>query len=316
MILGSPITWFIVELLAVVLFILCIIHASKQENALIKILEMFGFIVYSAIYENIGVFTRMYDYNPHRIMMIGKVPIEILLIEAVIFYAALRLSEYLHIPAWGKALVVGFLASVQDMTIDPSAAFDLHSFNGVMSGQWNWTPRYAGTFFGIPFFNFSGWMYMIAFYVIAIQVGMWLFKKYKKEMIGYLYPFLSAFVALGLLVSIARFFLFGYPFFPLFTRGAEIALFVFNYFVGLFILLRTQKIDRPFDFKRNGSILVVPIALHVYDIVVAFALKIQIAYIPVVVVSLIHVAYLLYVVYRSKRLEFATAKNKEGVLIS
>jgi uncharacterized membrane protein len=316
MILGTPITWLFVEILAVVLFIICIIHASKQENALIKTLEMLGFIVYSGIYENIGVFTKIYDYDQHRIMLIGKVPLEILLLEAVIFYAALRLVEFLRIPAWGKALVVGFLASVQDMTIDPSAAFDLHSFNGVMSGQWNWTPRYAGTFFGIPFFNFSGWMVMIAFYVIAIQVGMWLYKKYNKEIIGYLYPFLSAFVALGLLVSISRFFLFGYPFFPLYTRGAEIALLVFNYFVGLFILLRFQKIDRPFDFKKDASIFIVPIALHVYDVVVAFALKIQIAYIPAVAVSLIHIAYLLFVYFKSNRLGLVTAKHREEVLIS
>ena len=88
------------------------------------------------------------------------------------------------------------------------------------------------------------------------------------------------------------------------------ALLAFNYFLGLFILLRYQKIDRPFDFKRDGVVFIVPIALHVYDIAITFALNIQVAYIPVLVVSAIHIGYFLYIYLKGKRLEAASLVQK------
>jgi hypothetical protein len=55
MIFGTPVTWFFTEIMASVLFIWCVAHASKQENGTIRVLELFGFILYAAIFENIGV---------------------------------------------------------------------------------------------------------------------------------------------------------------------------------------------------------------------------------------------------------------------
>lgn len=302
MVLGTPVTWLIAEVLASILFLVCIIHASKQEHGIIRILELLGFIFYSAIFENIGVFTHIYDYNVNRIMMIGKVPLEILMIEAVIFYATLLLIEKLRIPNWGKPFAVGFLASFQDMSLDPSAVFDLHVLDDLTSGQWNWTPRYDGTFFGIPFFNFSGWMYLMAYYTAAVLVGRWLYRKYKKNIIGYLYPFVGGLLGVLLLVSpLTRFLLFVTPFFPIYTRGAEIAVLVVNFSVGLGILLAFQKLGQSFNLKKEYPIFLIPLILHVFDIIIAFALKIEIAYIPVVVVSLIHLAYLLFVYLKGQK---------------
>jgi uncharacterized membrane protein len=306
MVLGTPATWLIAEVLVSILFIYCIVHASKQEHGILKILELCGFIFYSAIFENIGVYTQIYDYNLNRIMLIGKVPIEVLMVEGIIFYASLQLVNKLHIPSWGKPFAVGFLSSFQDMSLDPSAVFDLHKLDGVMSGQWNWTFRYDGTFFGIPFFNFSGWMYLMAYYVLAIQVGMWLYKKYKKEWIGYVYPFVGGLAAAILLVSpITQFLLFVNPFFPMYTRGAEMAILAVNYLVGLGILLRFMKVDQPFELK--SPIFIIPLVLHLFDLAIAFALQLQIAYVPVVTVSLLHMAFLAFVYARGKALRNTAA---------
>jgi hypothetical protein len=302
MIFGTPVTWFIVEIIAAVLFLVCIVHASRQEHGILRILELLGFVFYSAIFENIGVFTHIYDYNLNRVMLIGKVPIEILLIEAVIFYASFQLVAKLRIPNWAKPFAVGFLSSFQDMSLDPSAVFDLHLLDGILSGQWNWTPRYEGAFFGIPFFNFSGWMYLMAYYSAAVLVGRWLYAKYKKEAIGYLYPFVGGLLGVVLLVSpLTQFLLFGMPFFPIYTRGAEIALLAVNFAIGLGLLLRYQKLDSPFDLKADYPIFVIPLILHVVDLVLAFALKLEAAYIPVVAVSLIHMGYLAFVYLKGRK---------------
>ena len=302
MIFGTPVTWLIAEIIALVLFILCIIDASRQEHGTIKVLILIGFIIYSAIFENVGVYGKIYDYDLHRIMLIGKVPLEILMTEAVIFWASLRLVEHLHIPAWAKPFAVGFLSSFQDMSLDPSAIFDRHLFAGVQSGQWNWAPHYSGTFFGIPFFNFSGWMFLMVYYVAAIELGMWLYKKYQREWIGTATPFLGILAALVFLVSpITTFFLYGMPFFPQYTRAAEIVLLVVNYAVGLGLLLKYMKIDGPFDLRRDAPIFWVPLILHLFDLVIAFALRLQTAYLPVTVVSVLHLGFLVYVILKGKR---------------
>jgi hypothetical protein len=303
MIFGTPITWFIAEFLSVVLFVVCVIHASKQEHGTITVLSLIGFVIYSAIFENIGVYSKIYDYDLHRVMMIGKVPLEILLVECVIFYASLCLVNRLRIPTWGKPFAVGFLASFQDMSLDPSAVFDRHLFDGIMSGQWNWTPHYAGTFFGIPFFNFSGWMYLMAFYVLAFEVGMWLYRKNKKEAFGHWYPFIAVLVALGLLVSpLIKLLLFGMPFAPMYTRTAELIMLIINFAIGIFVLVRFMKIKESFDLKKDGLIFFVPLALHVFDLVIAFVLKLTIAYVPVITVSVLHLAFLAFVFLRGKRM--------------
>lgn len=309
MIFGTPITWFIAEVFVSVLFVMCIIHALRQENGTRKLLELLAFVLYAAIFENIGVFTKVYDYNLFRIMMIGKVPLEVLMIEAVIFYVALRFAEYLKIPKWGIPFVVGVLASIQDMTVDPSAVFDLHKLGGVMSGQWNWTFRYDGTFFGIPFFNFSGWMYLMVFFVASIELGAWIYNKKKNETFGVIYPFLAIIPALFMLVSVSRFVLFCWPFFPIYTRGPEIVMLVINYLVGLFILLRYMKIERPLDLKKDAIVFFFPIVLHLFDIIIAFALKIEIAYIPTVVVGLLHIAFMLFVYFKGRKLPIPSAKK-------
>jgi uncharacterized membrane protein len=302
MIFGTPITWFIVEIIAAILFLVCIVHASRQAHGIHRILELLGFVFYAAIFENIGVFTQIYDYNLNRVMLIGKVPIEILLIEAVIFYASFQLVTKIHIPDWGKPFVVGFLSSFQDMSLDPAAVFDLHRLDGALSGQWNWTSRYDGAFFGIPFFNFSGWMYLMAYYTAAILVGRWLYARYKKEIIGYLCPFVGGLVGVVLLVSpLTQFLLFVMPFFPIYTRGAEIAILAANFAVGLGILLRYQKIDSPVDLKVDYPIFIIPLILHGFDIILVFALQLEAAYIPVVAVSLVHMGYLGFVYLKGRR---------------
>lgn len=314
MFLGTPVTWLIVEILALALFIICVIDASKQEHGIVKILELFGFLIYSGIYENIGVAGQIYNYDLHRVMMIGKVPLEILMLEAVIFYVALRLSGYLHIPAWGKPFVVGFLCSIQDMTVDPSAVFDRHLFNGVMSSQWNWAQHYGGTFFGIPFFNFSGWMYMMVYYVITIEIGMWWYQKTRNELISYLYPFIAPIVSMILMLSpITRFSLWAMPFFPMHTLSVEIVMLTLNFALGLFILLKFQKIDRSIKWKTDGVFFLIPIALHLYDIVIAFALEIQIAYVPAIVVSMVHIGYISYIYLEGKKLEGRKVEKKVAI---
>lgn len=303
MIQGMPVTWLVAEALILVLFVMCMIHASRQEDATIKIMELFGFLIFAAIFEHMGVQGGRYTYDLHRVMLIGKVPLEVILLEAVIFYTALRLTEYLKIPSWGKPFVVGLFASLQDVTIDPAAAHDRYLYEGAMSGQWNWKLDYAGGFVGIPFYNFSGWYYFAVCYAFAIQIMRWLCKKYKHQSMLVLHPFLTAIIATSFL-PIAGLMICGSPLFPLphYLPSVELALWAINYLLGLAILLKFQNIDKPFDLKNNLPVFLVPVALHLYDIAVVLARDIRVALLPVMLVGAVHIVYLCCVCFKGNAL--------------
>ncbi|MBI9107795.1 MAG: carotenoid biosynthesis protein [Spirochaetales bacterium] len=301
MIFGTPVTWLIAEIFAIIVFFSCITHAAKQDKPAIKIFELFGMIVAAGLYENAGVAAGVYDYSLNRILLFGKVPIAILMFEAAIFYTAFRLTEHLKVPNWGRPFIIGLFAMIQDMTLDPAAVFDLYEIGSKISGRWNWAIHYEGGLFGIPYFNFSGWFYMMTYYAILISIGRWLYKKYNKKIIGYSYPVIAGILTPVIIVSpLTTFLLWAMPFFPQYGKTNELVMLLIHCIFALTLLVIYRGIERPLDVKKEWVILAVPIALHLYDIIMAFVLGIKIAYFPVLVIGGIHIAYLSYIYYISK----------------
>lgn len=325
MVFETPISWLLVEIFSIILFFICLNHASKQENSIFYILELFGFVLGAGLFENVGVnISHTYYYDTRRIMMIGSVPLEILFIEAATWYAAINLALKLNFPKWAIPFVVGLLGSVQDMTVDPAAVFDTYAItdqaiadavntshpealgNGIQSGQWNWTnPGYDGGFFGIPVFNFSGWMYLMAFYTIFVLIGRWLYQKYSYAAIGFLYPFVAGVmnvVCLG--TPLNRLLLFGNLDPTQSTIISETIMLCLNYGFAIALLIIFRKRASKINLKQDGYILfLLPIAMHLYDIIYAFVQQVEIAYIPVILISSIHFAYLFIVYQNNKRID-------------
>ncbi|SEJ58874.1 carotenoid biosynthesis protein [Demequina mangrovi] len=297
MIFGTPVSWFLFEVLSVAVFFASLIHATRRPAATRHVLTLLGFVTFAAIFENIGVWQHVYDYSTDRIMMIGRVPLSILLVEAVGVYCALWLATHLRLPWWVAPFLAGLVGSVQDMTIDPSNVFDVHTIDGVASGQWNWTMTYDGGFFGIPVFNFSGWFTMILYYCFAVAL---IQRLAERKDIGWLKtggPLIAILPALIVLVSpINLFLLYGWPLAAQGTLVAESIMLVLNLSVATFLVLRYAKLDRPLDLKRDWIVFAIPVVLHVWDIVLAFAAQIEIAYVPSVVIGAIHIAALAFVV--------------------
>ena len=308
---NSPLTWVLAEVFSVVLLLICTIHAVKREKPAIRLLELYGFVLAAGLFENVGVAANIYDYNLNRFLLFGKVPFAILFFEAVIVYASLLLAERLKLPKWAIPLAVGFFASVQDMTIDPSAVFDTHTLDGVLSGRWNWQNMgYADGLFGIPFFNFSGWLYMVAYYTAFILIGRWLHKKYEdakyNEWIGIAYPILAGiFVPLALATPINTFLLFVFPFYPLHTRTPELVMMIINLAVPFVLLLLYGKLKYKIDLQKDWVIFFIPVSLHIWDVIIAFFQKIESAYFPSIVIGLLHIGLLGYYYFANQQLEDA-----------
>ncbi len=306
--LSTPISWAIAELFALILFFYCLADAMKKSEdntRIFRIFELFGFIVYAGLFENIGVLGNTYNYSLDRLMMIGVVPLSILMFEAVTFYSALHFAEALKFPKWARPFVVGILGVLQDLTIDPAAVFDLHLVNGVMEGRWNWTSHYDNMFFGIPFFNYIGWFLLMFYYTSLIQVGR---KQHEKSGFkfgwGFAYVIISPLLGVLLIISpITRFLLFLYPIFPLFlNRTVEIIMLSSISLIAIVIMIKEGRKLGKLDYAEIPVIWVIPLILHVFDIVLAFSLGITIAYIPVLLFAGIHLGYLAFYIFKKPKI--------------
>ena len=321
---GTPVSWLLVEVLSVVVFLACIVHATKQENPSLKILELFGFILGAAIFENIGVNNaHAYYYDVRRWMMIGDVPLQILVLEAAIWYSAFIFAQRLRVPLLAIPFVVGLFGSLQDMTIDPAAVYDRYPVsdevaaevnsthpgalgNGILSGQWNWSdPGYTEAFFGIPVYNWSGWMYLMAFYTAWVVVGRALYRKTGYSWVGFSYPFIAGVLNVVCLATpVNRLLLFG-TFNPSETTMLlQILMVTVNYSVAIILLAVSRKNWSPINLPTDGGIVFgLPLLLHLFDIIYVFSAQTEGAYAPVLLVSIIHGAFLIsiFVWSRSKK---------------
>lgn len=277
-------------------------HALKSDKPKQRLFELCCFVLAAAIFEHVGVLTGNYAYDQHRLMMFGLIPLSILLIEALIMYSAMVLFESMNMPKWSVIWFVGFLSTIQDMTIDPVYVNDTYIYNGTASGQWNWTIYYNKTFFGIPFFNFSSWFFMTGIYAGLLLLGRHIYKLKKKEWIGTLYPFISAVLLIVPLTAVAL--LLVKPIYSnsnTFKFWYELIALIFNMACGITLIAKYWKKMSPVDLKKNGIVVfAIPAILHLYDIVVGFGLRISLSYMPVVVFTIIHLA-ILFAIYRKSK---------------
>lgn len=292
MIFGTPYSWLLNEVIASLLLLICIAHIVKRDHAFLRFSELVAYMLGAGIFENIVVWTDTYKYSTARIMMFGKVPFAVLFLEGVIFYAALLLVEKLRLPKWTWPFGVGVLSSIQDMTLDPASVYDLHSINGVMEGQWNWTHHYSGGFVDIPFFNFSGWLTMMFFFTIGILVGRRVASR--KPRFAVAYPWVAMIFLLLMLISVNQFLLYGMPFFPRNQKWPELVMLVLNYAISLgifgFYALKSHQVD----WHGDGFAIWLPLLVHVYALISILLLGIGKAIVPVCIVIILHCALLLW----------------------
>ena len=297
-----PASWVIMEVMSVILFAMCMRHALNSDRPKQKLFELCCFVLAAAIFEHVGVLMGNYWYSQERFMMFGLLPLSILLIESVIMYSAMTLFEYTNMPKWSIIWFVGILSTIQDMTIDPVYVNDMYVFDGVLQGHWNWKIYYDTTFFGIPFFNFSSWFFMTGIYAGMLMLGRHFYEKKKKEWIGIAYPFIAAVLLIVVLVPTALFLIT-----PVYSDNVtfkfwyELIALTCHFVCAIVPIAQYWKKMSPVNIKKDGVVnFASPAVLHLYDIIVGFGLGIEKSYIPVVVFTVIHMAYL-YVIYRKSK---------------
>ena len=271
-------SWLASEVVATWLFLACAVHAAATArgaaSAVAAIAELVAFVPYALAFERVGVSIPNYAYAADRVMMVGPVPLEIPLIEAVVVYAALRRAKFLSLPGWASVLAVGVASAVQDMTLDPVAVHDVRG--DPPHARWTWVVRYPNGFFGstIPFFNFSGWFVMCAYYAAFVVAGRAVHGFLgRPAWFGVVYPVAAACASFALLVDawfpLTEFLLYGKRFGEPFSRDTELGLLLTLVGLGLSAIFVLLRVDKRFDVGRDGLPFAVPMVLHLFDLVQA-----------------------------------------------
>lgn len=162
-----------------ILFVLCLLHAINKSIRDVSYLiagTLFGLLL-----EYINVLTNQgYVYGKFMIML-GKPPLDIPLCIGVgwgiIMYTARLFTDTFKLPLWASACLDTLLALSIDISMD-TIAYRLH--------MWTWDWKGTGLnpltaqWFGIPYGNFSGWIYVVFFFSLFSRLlQRWLTKNKK-----------------------------------------------------------------------------------------------------------------------------------------
>ncbi len=293
-----PATWLAIEIISVILFLLAIgdaILRFNEQERLTRVFEIIGFVIYGIIFENIGVAVGIYHYSSERFFMAGTVPLEIPFLEAVIFYVGMLFVERTKLPDKIYPFFVGLFGMIMDAGIDPVAVSDQYLINGTLEGRWVWQNFYPEMFYGIPYFNFTGWFALMFYYSLIVVLGRRYLRSHDYKLkYGIFYIIIAIFLSDILIASpVTNLMLFGSPF-PIYGRMLVelITLSIVTAIALILIAYYWPRVYVPFD-KSTYIIWIISFTIHIYNITTAAAIGSP-AIVPAIVFAMLTLVLFLF----------------------
>jgi hypothetical protein len=310
-----PLPWLLADILTVLVTLLVVIFVvQKSRHPAMALLECFGFVfLYASIYENFAVVQGWYIYG-RSLLMIGDVPLSVPLIEMDVLVTTLWLLEKMDIPAWCKPFIVGLFGMLQDFSLDPYTTRQIFTVNGITSGRWSWLlPPGAVNIYGVPVYNFPGWMLIMLYASTFFLIGRWWFRRSGyRPLIGYIYPLISIVLALITLITPLSQFLLWLG--PLFNKGSNaewIMLIIHLTFPSIILILFWRgKMKQPITLKTDLPIFVLIGVMHLSDIIFTITGGYKDILWLILVISLVHIALLWFIVIAGKRLSMTEVETR------
>ena len=271
-----PVPWFLADILTLLVTVFVMIFVVKRSKHPVAILlESLAFaFLYASVYENFAVVQKMYVYG-HALLMVGDVPLSVPLLEVDVLVTVLWLLEKMEIPTWCKPFIAGLFGMLQDFSLDPYTTRQVFTVNGLTSGRWSWLlPKGAVNIYGVPVYNFPGWMLIMFYATIFILIGRWWYRRSGyKAVVGIVYPFLMIFLALLTMVSpLSQFLLWLGPFF---SKGsnAEWVMLGFHLLFPTILLgvFWRGRMKYPISLKTDLPVFAVIVLFHLSDILFTIA---------------------------------------------
>lgn len=307
-----PLPWLLADLVTLVVTLLVVLHVVRTtRHPVSALLECFAFVfLYASAFENFAVVNGWYRYG-RSLLMVGSVPLAVPLEELDVLLVALWLLERMELPGWAKPVVAGFFGMLQDFSLDPVAVRQLFTVHGTTSGRWSWLlPPGAVNIYGIPVYNFPGWMLITAFAATFLLLGRWWFRRSGyRPVVGYLYPFAAILLALAALLSpLSQLLLWLAPLYVKGSRGEWIMLGVWLLLpVVLLALFWRGRMAGGMRLRGSMAMLGAPLILHVTDLLFALAGGYRGVLWLVALAGAAHLALLSLIFFRGRRVGVAAA---------
>ena len=308
----KPVSWIFLDVVVLAMLFYLISYVIKHEkHATFIIYSIFAFVLYTGISENLGGVLRMHPYSPYRLLRIGEVSLTIPILESVLFFAAYLLVKNLVFPkwlSWSKPFIIGFVGSFPDYIIDIVMNADTYIYDGLAHAQWNWhwpdnlQQVYEKAFYGVPYYNYSGWYFFITYFAISFMVGMAIYKKtnFNKVLAHVLpltFPFASLFM---MLLPTGGFALFG-DFSTDYNITKELTMLVIWTLLAVMILVMARNVKQSFDYKKHMPVFVIPVVIELSYIAVAVFRGFYDLLPVCLIVLMLHILYLANIIRQSKK---------------
>jgi hypothetical protein len=192
----TPLSYTLFEILGLILLILCAIYRIKKKDmpTISIIMELVVILAFGLSLEIIAVQLGRYAYPPFNLMLFN-VPLIIGIGWAVILFSTMWLTDSLKIPEWSRVFVDAFLALLIDLSMDAVAIRDIYTFGTTSSGMWAWGIPLDAEWFGVPWYNFSGWWFIIASMSAALRLTRYVSRKKNTTIAHIIYPIIAYFLA-------------------------------------------------------------------------------------------------------------------------
>jgi hypothetical protein len=269
--------WIVQDIIILAITLGLVIFIVRREKRPAPFLvELFCFVfLYAAVYENAATLHGLYGYGK-SILMIFNVPLTVPLAEYIVVYAALRMSDTMKMPALAKPLFVGVIGMVYDLSLDPLSVSQV--FAGVHEtaiGRWSWFPQQTDpVIFGIPVFNFPGWVILCGYAALTLTLGRALYRRSGcKTWVGYVYPVVAMLVGLGIMMSPVSSFLLWLA--PFMSRGSVSQWIMLGLYcagqVAVYLIAWRGRMLSKLSFRDNWPAFYVLVGTHLVNIVFALA---------------------------------------------
>ena len=301
-----PWTWLMQDIIAILLSLFVLTYiVRRNKRPVVLILEAFAFVfLYASIYENAATTIGLYSFG-RSLVMIGFVPASVPLIEVCVLITGFWFLNKTSLPDWTKPPIIGLFGMLQDFSLDPLAIRQVYTTTEGISGRWNWLINLTDVnILNVPVYNFSGWMLIMFYGSACLLIGRWWHRKSGyRPVVGYVYPFVTMFAALLLMISPLSNMLLWLG--PVFQKGDSIEwiMLAFHLLVPTALLVFMWRGRMTEHFTANDlPIFVVPTVLHLSDILfTVIGGYTEILWI-VLLASFAHSALLLFIYLRGRQL--------------
>lgn len=253
-------------------FVVLFFILKNEKHPKVIIVEALAFtFLYASVYENLATFNGYYMYG-RSLVMILNVPLSVPIIEFIVIYSALRLTNYMNIPVWTKPLVAGLSGVLFDFSLDPLAVRQVFSTNEGVISRWVWYIKPTdANIFNVPIFNFSGWFLLCGLSATFLLVGRYYFEDQEYDLLtGFVYPVVAMILSLLVMFSpFSQLLLWAGPFF---AKGsfAEWVMLAFNIGITLLLVFYFGKGMRyKLSLQKEYVLTITFVGFHLLDILFA-----------------------------------------------